>query len=62
MEDTSFESVPGEDGGINIEEHVWSRNADHVRVLIRIDREGFITGAGELAGVELLKQHRVRVI
>ena len=62
MEDTSFEDVPGEDGGINIEEHVWSMNAEHVRVLVRIDREGFITETGDLTNVELLKEHRVRVI
>ncbi len=62
MEDTSFEAAPVQDGGYNIEEHVWSMNAEHVRILVRVGRDGQITETGGLKDVELLKKNRVRVL
>ncbi|MCR5675769.1 MAG: hypothetical protein K6G16_08680 [Lachnospiraceae bacterium] len=60
-EDTSFETCPAMGGGVNIEEHVWSMNREHTRVLVTVDKDGMIDETGGVGAVEYLKKNRIRI-
>ncbi|MCR5734852.1 MAG: hypothetical protein K6G22_09630 [Lachnospiraceae bacterium] len=60
--DTSFEEVVNPDGSIDIKEHTWSMNSEHVHTLVTVDKNGKITDSGRIEEIDLLKQNNVKVI
>ena len=60
-EDAMFEKVGNADGGVDIEEHIWSLNHESTHVLVSINGEGLITKTSGLSVAEVFQKHGVHV-